>query len=241
MNTTVKEKWIIQGLEMDDPKRIKSYKGVVDKVKEYGFLPLFRNQVLGFSVEEMTASDTWWGIHPEEDPWEWRGIIAEEGEVAYGKLFGNKAGFVSKEWYPDLVNYRRDGYDFDSRYEDGLASHKQKLVMDVMLGQERLQSWRLKEMAGFKKGGEKGFDSVAISLQMQTYLTVVGFEKKRNKKNEEYGWAGAVYATPEVFFGEEYVRSRYKKDPKDSKNAILSFLVKQYGIEYEKVLVKMMK
>jgi hypothetical protein len=42
----------------------------------------------------------------------WREIIARTEEVAYGKYFGGKSGFVSKEWFPVFANYRRDGYDF---------------------------------------------------------------------------------------------------------------------------------
>lgn len=38
------------------------------------------------------------------------------GVVAYGKLFSIKVELVDQEWYPNLANYRRNGYDFDSRY-----------------------------------------------------------------------------------------------------------------------------
>ena len=50
--------------------------------------------------------------------------VARRGIAAYGKLFNKKARLVSRAWYPDLANYRRDGCDFDARYEDGLASYK---------------------------------------------------------------------------------------------------------------------
>lgn len=233
--------WIMCGLSEEDPNCIRNYKGIVAKVKEYGFLPLFKNKIPGFSVEEMTSSNAWWGDKPEEDPWEWRGVIATEKEVAYGKFFANKAGFISMEWYPHFVNHRRAGYDFDSRYEDGLASHKQKLVMDVMEKEESLQSFRLKALAGFGRGGEKGFDSVVTSLQMLSYLTIIGFEKKRNKKNEEYGWAGAVYATSETYFGYDFVRSAYKDDPKESKEKMISHLIGLLGEENEKEIKKLIK
>ena len=59
--------------------------------------------------------------------------LAHRDVAAYGKLFSRKAGLVSREWYPDLANYRRKGYDFDIRYEDGLASCWEKRVMDVLL------------------------------------------------------------------------------------------------------------
>lgn len=66
----------------------------------------------------------------ENDPWEWREIIARSGEVVYGKFFGKKTGFVSKEWFPVFANYRRDGYDFDARWDDELANIRNKRIMD---------------------------------------------------------------------------------------------------------------
>ena len=53
--------------------------------------------------------------------------LVRRGVVAYGKLFAKKAGLVSREWYPGLANYRRNGYDSDARYEDGLASHRKNV------------------------------------------------------------------------------------------------------------------
>jgi len=58
--------------------------------------------------------------------------LVRRGVVAYGKLFSEKAGLVSREWYPDLSNYRYSGYDFDAHYKDGLASYWEKCVMDVL-------------------------------------------------------------------------------------------------------------
>ena len=73
---------------------------------ELGFLPFFRCGVPGFSIEERTAYEYWFSDE-EEGPWEWKGPVIREGHCAYGKLFNKKAGFVSLEWLPDLMNYRR--------------------------------------------------------------------------------------------------------------------------------------
>ena len=69
-----------------------------------------------------------------DDPYRirtWRELIARSREVAYGKFFGKKAGFISLEWLPYFANARRDGYDFDSLYEEGLANARSKRIMDV--------------------------------------------------------------------------------------------------------------
>lgn len=73
---------------------------------------------------------------------------ARQGAAAYGKLFFRKAGVVSREWCPDLPNYRRNGYDFKARYEEGLASYREKHVMDVLLREGPALYKALKRLPG---------------------------------------------------------------------------------------------
>ncbi len=227
---TIDGKWTMEGLEKEDKRRIKNYRELTEWIDHMGFLPLFKNNIEGFSVEELTAKTAWWGDKAEEDPWEWREIIASEGIVAYGKLFNNKAGFVSKEWYPVFASYRRDGYDFDSRYEDGKASRKCKKIIDILTEYERLPSYELKALAGFGTNGEKGFESAMTLLQMQTYVTVRSFQRKRNKKNEEYGWAVAAYSLTERLFGDDYTRSAYHLEAKDAKQEMIRHLMEKFPL-----------
>jgi hypothetical protein len=214
-------KWIMEGLELSDSSRIKTSAELTGFINECGFLPLFKNNVKGFSVEEMTATEGWWGSNQEDDPWNWREVIAGEGNLAYGKLFANRAGFISREWYPIFASYRRNGYDFDSRYEDGQASFRTKKIMDVLEQCEVLPSNELKAIAGFGKGGEKGFEGAMTTLQMQTYITVRSFRRRRNKKNEEYGWSVADFTISENLFGADHVRSAYHMSSEDAKQKII--------------------
>lgn len=190
-------------------------------IENIGFIPLFKSAVPGFSVEEITSSERWFSDDNEHDPWDWRKLIAAEGNIAYGKLFQKKAGFISKKWYPKFANFRRDGYDFDSLYEEGLAPRRNAIIMKLFPGDEMIPSFEIKRRAGFEKGGEKGFEGVLTVLQMQTYLTVRGFSQKRNKAGEPYGWATGIYSAPEALFGEDHVRSEYSKHPKESREEIL--------------------
>lgn len=238
---TIDGKWIMEGLSRSASRRIKTSQELVDYVNEVGFLPLFKNSVKGFSVEEMTASDSWWAGVPGEDPWEWREVITAEGNLAYGKLFGNRAGYISKEWYPYFASYRRDGYDFDSRYEDGLASHRTKRIMDVLSIYDMLPSNELRVMAGFGVGGEKGYEGALTSLQMQTYITIRCFKKRTNKKNVEYGWPVAYYSISEKLFGEDYVRSAYKYGTDECKARIMDHLAKRYPDATRKEIEKVIK
>ncbi len=212
--------WIIYGLRENDPARLRTVEELIGYVDEVGFLPLFRNEIPGFSAEEHTAAKYWWSGDETRDPWEWRRLAARSGRVAYGKFFDKKAGFVSLEWLPRLVNYRRDGYDFDARYDDGKAKDKERTLMaPFMAGSERC-SYEAKALAGFGKGGEKNFEGTLTELQMQTYLAVKDFRPRRNKHGEPYGWNIAVYATPETLWGAELVTSAYGEEPEESRRAV---------------------
>ena len=230
--------WYMQGVDWKDPSCVHSADELLDVIERVGFLPLFSNEVDGFSVENMTDADCWWNGDVKTDPWEWRAVLARTGKVAYGKFFRNKAGFVSKKWFPEFANYRRDGYDFDARYEDGKAGYKEKLIMDV-LWPEGCEIWEssskseifsnnLKEKAGFGKGGEKGFEGTLAKLQMGSYLTVKDFRPRLNKKGEEYGWAVAVYTLPEYLWGYEFVTGRYKESPDASRKKIVNQIKKHF-------------
>lgn len=188
-----------------------------------GLLPFFACGIPGFSIEDFTPSQFWFeeGV---DGPWEWRMEVARRGAMAYGKLFNKKAGLVSREWYPDLANYRRDGYDFDARYEDGLASYKEKCIMDVLLREGPTLSKDLKKAAGFGGGGMKGFDTAITRLQMQTYVTVHSFEYSKDKHGKPYGWGVARYAVAEDVLGAEVTRSAYHRDPAESKARLLAHL-----------------
>lgn len=232
--------WIIKGLDISDPKCLKTPQELEKLIDEIGFIPFLAGNVAGFSVEEITASKAWFTGNPE-DPWEWREILASSGKIAYGKLFSKRAGFISKKWYPVFANYRRDGYDFDSLYEDGKAHYRSKLIMDLFEREDYLLSNMIKELAGFGKGKEKGFEGALANLQMQTYLINSGFSKRINKKGEEYGWSVAGYSTPEKVFGEDFVRSEYDTSSKESFEKIFEHVRKSFPKVDEKSIIKEIK
>lgn len=218
--------WIMKGLPWNDPYRIRTYQELINWVNEVGFLPLFANDVAGFSAEEHVSPKCWWTGDISQDPWEWREIIARSREVAYGKFFGNKAGFISKKWLPFFANYRRDGYDFDSRYADGRATHREKLIMDFFIGedadgemlfkQDEILSTELKRLAGFGKGGEKNYPGIITGLQMQLYLVITDFKRRTNKKGEEYGMSVSIMLPPESVWGYDLVATAYDEEPVQS-------------------------
>lgn len=222
--------WIMYGVDWNDPECIHTVQEAIDYINDIGFLPLFKNDIPGFSLEERTVPEYWWCGDPEVDPWEWREIIARSGEIAYGKFFEKKAGFISKKWLPYFVNLRRDGYDFDALWDDEKASRRQKKIMDLFESEDELYSNEVKARAGFGKDGEKGFDGTVTDLQMKTYLCVRDFRQRKNKKGEFYGWPIAVYAKPEAIWGYEHVTSRYNEKPEDSGKAIADHIKDIYPV-----------
>ncbi len=234
--------WIMRGLDWDNPYRIRTPDELINYINQVGFLPLFANEVPGFSAEEHVSPLFWWSGDPLQDPWIWREIITRSGKVAYGKFFNRKTGFISKEWLPVFANYRRNGYDFDALWDDEMASFREKKIMDLFETEDELYSFEIKKKAGFGKDGEKNFEGVITSLQMKGYLLVRDFRKRRRKKDgKEYGWPISVYSTLEKFIGKDAVSKSYKEDPLLSKERIFSRIKEEYPWSADKDIEKVMR
>lgn len=193
-------------------------------VDDIGFLPFFRSAVPGLSIEEHTPERLWFS-ETEDGPWEWKGPVLRLCGGAYGKLFRGKAGYVSRAWFPDLANLRRDGYDFDARYDDGLASFRDKDLLDTLTRTGPVLSRELKRQAGYGgKDGRKGFDTLLTRLQMQCYIVTEDFVYARDRLGRAYGWGVAKYATPEQRFGSDFCAEAYRRTPEESLERMLSHL-----------------
>lgn len=236
--------WIMHGVDRNNPKCIHTVDEAIEYVNEVGFLPLFKNEISGFSLEERTVPEYWWCDDPKVDPWIWREIIVRSGKAVYGKFFDKKAGFISLKWLPVFANYRRNGYDFDALYEDGKAPVKHKKIMTHFINENmdaEIFSNQLKVMAGFGKDGEKGFDGAVTALMMQLYLCNFDFRKRRNKNGQEYGWNVAAYCAPEHLWGYDVVTSDYKVDPKESWQRIIEHMHESFPDASDKQIIKVLK
>ena len=110
---------------------IRRKEDIVRLVGEVGFLPYFRGEIPGFSIEE-NCRCLWGSAADPEGPWEWKGPVIRESGCAYGKFYRGKACYISRDWFADFANHRRDGYDYDARVEDGLARHRDRRIMEVL-------------------------------------------------------------------------------------------------------------
>lgn len=179
-------------------------------VRSFGLLPFISSGIDGFSVEAYTP-ETLWFVKGVEGPWEWREAIADEGVIAYGKVFNGKAGFVAPEYYPDLVNWRRKGLSFQERYAMGQIPRMEKDIMDLIHDRGPMLSRDLRKILG-----EKGFERSITALQMRTDLTVQRLEYNRDAFGKPYGWGIARFAPPEAVLGAELVHAKMDESPEAS-------------------------
>lgn len=194
-------------------------------IDEIGFLPFFQSPVPGFSLKDCVPPQLWF---PEEGDgvWEWKGPVIRLTGGAYGKFFKGKAAFISRAWYPDFANYRRDGYDFDAAYDDGLASFKEKKIYDALAEDGNLLSKELRRRSAFVGQAKSGYDATLTRLQMRGYITTTDFEYALDGKGNPYGWGIARYATPESHFGADFTDKVYACTPEQSARRILDHLEK---------------
>ena len=164
-------------------KMIHRIEDIEQMALETGFLPFFYCGIDGLSIEEHTPRELWFSDE-QDGPWEWKGPLIGMGSLAYGKLYNGKAGFVSLEWLPDLLNYRRSCYRFpyndaESEVFDTVVSHQTMLTKDIKreCGFVRPRAPKLSPMERealrdtprslWPKGGEarnRGFETIITRL-----------------------------------------------------------------------------
>ncbi len=201
----------------------------MDLIDKIGFVPFFENEIEGFSLEEHIARECWYDGQDPWPAWEWKGPVIRELGCAYGKFLRGKAMYVSAKWFPDFANFRRDGYDFDARYDDGLASYHDKELFEVLDANAPILSKELKRIGGYSGGkgtAKKGFDTSITRLQKQCYVIISDFGHSTDKFGNEYGWGIAEYSTPEKFFGKKFTDAVYKRTPEESYDRVVKHLKK---------------
>jgi len=195
---------------------------LIRAVQTVGILPAFRNSVPGFSVEENASPRAWFS--EEEGFWEWKGPVIREAGCAYGKFFEGKAAFVSLHWFLHLANYRRDGYDLDALYEEGMVPSRDKTLYDLVVAGEPILSKQLKHDGNYRRGGATGFDTSMLHLQSKGYVVISDFVYLRDRFGPPYGWGVAEYSTPERLFGAAFTEEIYRCEPEKSHALLLSHL-----------------
>ena len=226
---------------------VRTRQDLIQAVEEYGIIPYFATSIPGFSLQEhcppyVLFSDT------GDDTWAWKGPVIQATGCAYGKFFEKKSAYVSRDIFLDLANYRRDGYDFDARYDDGLAKFQDKQLFDLIEQNAPILSKALRTAGGYaysgrwqKTEGKKGFDASLTRLQELCYVITSDFVYTTDKHGNRRGWGVAQYSTPELFMGESFTEHVYQRQPKESYARLMEHLRKLFPGTEEKALKRFLR
>lgn len=182
-------------------KKLDSCAELMDYIENIGFLPLLK-MGCNWSAEEVVSDDCAYIQLPdgcwEWLLWKWKGEIIQESGCAYGKFFDRKAGFISKRWWPDFCNWRRNRY---FKPEEGSIEH---LILQTVKEHGSIITRDLRKACGFTDAGMRGkFDTYITRLEMGGYLVTENFVYPRTRGGEEYGWGRALLTCAETFMGRE--------------------------------------
>lgn len=183
-------------------RQIHTQTDLMQIIGEIGFLPLLDSGIKGFSAEEMADEDCHYVVFPdggwEWKLWEWKGSVITEGGFVYGKFFDKKAGFISMEWWPDFMNYRRSKMPMP---EEGSI---EDVILMTLRESGSMVTRELRDACGFiGKNMRSRFDSFITKLQMGTYIVTEDFVYPLDKHGNQYGWGLSLLTTPESLYGKE--------------------------------------
>lgn len=175
---------------------------LIEYIQQVGFLPLLDSGISGYCAESLMAEEcrftqfadgTWeWPL------WEWKSPVVTTGNCVYGKFFAGKAGFISRDWWPDLCNWRR------SRTLQPAEGSIEDAILCTLRENGSMITRELRAACGFTGPKMRSkFDAYVSRLQMATYIVTEDFVYPTDKHGREYGFGWALLTTPEELFGSE--------------------------------------
>lgn len=178
---------------------------MMDYIQEVGLLPLLNSGISGYSAEDIVSEECRYVVFPDggwDWPlWKWKGQIVAEGNCVYGKFFAGKAGFVSREWWPDLYNYRR------SKSQEPEEGTIEDAILQTLHENGSMITRELRAACGFTgKNMRSKFDGYITRLQGACRIVTEDFIYPTDKHGREYGWGWALLSLPEQLLGREACR-----------------------------------
>lgn len=224
---------------------ITSMADLQERVGQFGFLPMFRCGIRGYSVYEATPH--FW-TDDEDGPWEWKGPVIRDGECAYGKFFNRKAVWISRDWLPDFINYRRTKHLAPN---DDVAA-LDDIVLQTISSEGEIASKNIAELLGLtgrkrkrQPGdlvdntpvGEKvNLDPILSRLMMEGRIVIADFIYNIDKCGNRYGWGIAKYSTPE----NQYGNIKTDCSPQESYERIFAHLKKMVSVATDAQIKKLL-
>lgn len=200
-------------------EKLHSAAELTEYINKVGLLPLLSMvPTLGWSAEEVVDDDCQYTVLPEggwEWPlWDWKGEIIRESGCAYGKFFLGKAGFISKEWWPDFCNYRRSTHPYPAE------GSIEEAILETLKLNGSMITRDLRKACGFTEPKMRSkFDNFITRLQMGGYIVTEDFVYPHDKHGKQYGWGWSLLTTPEDLFGREACHSDHT--PEESRQRLM--------------------
>ena len=218
--------------------QIHSCPQLIERIQTIGFLPLLDSGIAGYSAEAMMADECRYVQFPDgswEWPlWEWKGLAATEGNCVYGKFFDGKAGFVSRQWWPDFFNWRR------SQNPVPQEGSIEELILSTLRQGGSMIARKLRAACDFTGPKMRSrFDSYVARLQMGCHIVTADFVYPRDKHGREYGFGWALLTTPEYLLGHEACQC--ERTPMESYERMQQHLARLLPFASQQQIDKMLK
>ncbi len=207
-------------------------------VRRVGFLPLLESGIRGYAAESLMAEEcrfTQFDDGSWEWPlWQWKGSVVREGGCVYGKFFAGKAGFISREWWPDFCNWRRS---IHPQPEEGTI---EDAILTTLCENGSMIARELRAACDFVgKNMRSKFDAYVGRLQMGTYIVTEDFVYPVDKHGREYGFGWSLLTTPERLLGREACACA--RTPQESYQLMAAHLSRLLPHATEKQISKLLK
>ena len=210
----------------------------MEYIQEVGFLPLLNSGIRGYSAEDVVDEDCRYVVFDDggwDWPlWKWKGPIVTSAPCVYGKFFAGKAGFVSRDWWPDLCNYRHCVYPAPSE-----GSIEEAILLTL---EERgsLITRELRAACGFDGPKMRSrFDNYVTRLQMACRIVTEDFVYPVDKHGREYGWGWSLLTTPQRLLGRDTFQCN--RTPQESFSRMLGHLKSLLPDATDKQIIKLIK
>jgi len=219
-------------------RRIASCPQLIERVQQLGFLPLLESGIQGYNAESMMDDDYHYVTFDDgswEWPlWTWKGPAVTEGNCVYGKFFAAKAGFISKEWWPDFYTYRRSIYPYPEK------GSVEEIILGTLREHGSAIARELRAACGMTGPKMRSrFDSYIAKLQMGCFIVTEDFVYPRDKHGKEYGFGWQLLNTPENLFGREACLS--PRSPQECYERIITHLRSLLPQASDQQLAKLLK
>ena len=211
---------------------------LMEYVHQLGFLPLLPSGIRGFSADEVVAPDCGYVVFPDggwDWPlWKWKGQMVTEGGLVYGKFFAGKAGFISREWWPDFCNYRR------SVHSAPAEGSIEEAILATLAEQGSLITRELRAACGFTGPKMRSrFDAYVTRLQGACRIVTEDFVYPQDRHGHDYGWGWSLLTLPERLYGRDACQC--DRSPQESFRRIVAHLASRLPHSTEQQILRLVK